>query len=137
MRITIDFIPHLEQRYNTCGDWVFSPDGDLNINVSILPDTGIEGSYLIAIHELVEALLCQVRGVTTDEVDKFDFAYDPLQDREPGDDPNCPCQREHCFATGVERMLAPAFGVWWGPYEDELVELTEEYALREKEERSE
>jgi hypothetical protein len=131
MKITIEFIPHLDQRYNTCGDWSFAPDGDLSIKVSILQDTGIAGSYLIAIHELVEALLCDHHGVDTSAVDAFDKAYDMTSDIEPGDHPGAPYHEEHCIATGVERILAPAFGVWWLPYEDELAELTEQYELRE------
>lgn len=137
MKITIEFIPHLEQRYNTCGDWVFDADGNLNMKVSILEDTGLHGSYLIAIHELIEALLCQAHGITTEMVDKFDLAYDATKDVEPGDDPDCPCRDEHCVATGIERLLAPQFDVWWTPYENEIIELTEVYALREKETKRE
>lgn len=128
MKITIEFIEHLNQRYNTCGDWQFDKDGNLNMKVSILLDMGLTGSYLIAIHELVEALLCQHRGITTEMVDQFDLNYDATSDIEPGDHPACPCHKEHCTATGIERILAPEFDVEWLPYENELIELTEQYA---------
>ena len=128
MKITIDFIPHLEQRYNTCGDWVFDQNGDLSIHVSDTSDTDYRFSHLVAIHELIEALLCLEQGVTTQEVDAFD--HDSLQkhpDLEPGDRPLAPYYNEHQIATGVERILAQHIGVMWLAYENELAELTEEY----------
>lgn len=128
MKITIEFIPHLKQRYNTCGDWQFDQDGNLTIKVSEMPKTGEEGSWCVAIHELIEALLCRCCGITTAAVDKFDLAFDPLSnEHEPGDDPKCPCVNQHCIATGVERILVREFGLRWFSYENELVELTEKY----------
>jgi hypothetical protein len=127
MRITIETIPHKTQRYNTCGDWQFDQEGNLTIRVSETPRSGPAGSLLIGVHELVEALLCQARGITTEMVDNFDLSYDPKAEIEPGDHPKCPCRREHCTATGIERILAVEFGLDWTPYEDELIELTESY----------
>jgi len=129
-KITIEVIPHLNQRYNTCGDWQFDAKGNLKIKVSRLARTGWRGSAAIAVHELVEALLCQARGITTEDVDKFDLSFDPaVQEWEPGDDPTCPCKREHCVATGVERILINEFGIDWLPYENELEEMTKDYEL--------
>lgn len=128
MKITIDFIPHLEQRYNTCGDWVFDQNGDLNIKISDTSDTDHRFSHLVAIHELIEALLCLESGVTTQDVDAFDHeALQKHPDVEPGDLPSAPYYEEHQVATGVERILAAQMGVMWLAYENELSELTEEY----------
>lgn len=127
-RITIEVINHQDQRYNTCGDWQFDEEGNLTIRVSNMPKTGWKGSAAIAIHELVEALLCRDRGITTEDVDKFDLGFDPNKhDYEPGDDTSCPCKREHCTATGIERILINEFRLDWLPYEDELIEMTEAY----------
>lgn len=137
MKITIEVIPHLKQRYNTCGDWQFDSKGNLAIRVSEMPKSGYKGSMLIAVHELVEALLCQDRGITTEMVDEFDLKFDATADWEPGDDPMCPCHKEHCYATGVERTLASELNVQWLPYDNEIIEMTDEYAdmeasIREK-----
>lgn len=127
MKITIEVIPHLKQRYNTCGDWQFDKNGNLTIRVSEMPITGYKGSMLIAVHELVEALLCQDRGITTEMVDEFDLKFDPTADWEPGDDPTCPCYKEHCLATGVERILASELDVPWLRYDSEIISMTDEY----------
>ena len=126
MKITIEFIPHLDQRYNTCGDWRLSPTGDIEIKVSEM--TTINGAFIVAVHELVEALLCDFNGITPDIVDEFDIPYKDL-DGEAGDDPKAPYHIQHCIATGVERILAPLLGVAWREYENELIDMTHAYAV--------
>jgi len=124
MKITIDFIPHLEQRYNTCGDWVLDQNGDLNIHVSRMSSTKRE--QLVAVHELVEALLCLNDGITQEEVDAFDISYRDLAG-EQGDAPNAPYREQHCLATGVERVLAAVMHEQWLDYENELIDMTAVY----------
>ena len=112
MKITIETIPHGEQRYVTCGDWLWEPNGDLLIRVSETGDW--RANAAIAVHELVEVLLCKQEGIGQEAVDAFDLAY--KGDDEPGDDPAAPYNRQHCFATAVERMLIAAFGMTWDEY---------------------
>jgi hypothetical protein len=79
----------------------------------------------VAVHELVEAILCRNDGVSEAAVDAFDIEYE--RDRPPfgtpgdfgeaGDSPHAPYHRQHCFATAVERMLIAALGVPWAEYE--------------------
>ena len=125
MQITIKTIPHADQRYPTVGDWVFVDDNNLQIRVSDLGDRRYNA--LVAVHELVEALLCQHRGITTEMVDAFDMAYEAKRPEgntdEPGNDPNCPCLKEHEFATTVEMLLAEELGVDWGTYDDAVTAL--------------
>jgi len=122
MRITIDTIPHKQQRYPTVGDWRFDRDGNLEIRVSALGDRPMEG--LIAIHELVEVLLCLHNGILQAEVDEFDIKFEADRKRgnddEPGDCPDAPYKHQHCFATGIERILASALGISWAEYEAKL-----------------
>ena len=119
MKIMIETIPHGEQRYPTCGDWQWLTDDELIIRVSEMGDWRYNAA--VAVHELVEVLLCKQDGVTEAAVDAFDMAYEARRPEgdlsEPGDDPACPCARQHCFATGIERMLIAAFGVSWPSYE--------------------
>ena len=127
MKIVIETIPHETHRYTTVGDWFYDGDGTLQIKVSSLSDWRREA--LIAVHELVEVLLCKHDGVTTEVVDKFDKEFEanrhPDNDDEPGDEPAAPYVKQHCIATGVERILAAALGVDWKPYEKELCDLPE------------
>lgn len=125
MKIIIETIPHDQQRYPTVGDWTYDPDGTLHIKVSGLSDWRREA--LVAVHELVEVLVCKNDGVTQEAVDEFDTNYEkerkPGDESEPGDDPNAPYVRQHCIATGVERILAAELRVNWKDYEEELCAL--------------
>lgn len=125
MKITIETIPHEQQRYPTVGDWQYDESGNLTIRVSQLSDWRREA--LIAVHELVEVILCKGVGLSQEAVDAFDIAFEkkraPDDDSEPGDNPNAPYRRQHCFATAVERMLCAELGVSWEEYEEELSSL--------------
>lgn len=126
MNIIIESIPHQDQRYSTCGDWYYD-NGTLHIKVSKMSDWRYEA--LVAVHELVEVLLCEHAGVNQATVDAFDMQFElnrePGNEDEPGDDNDAPYRSQHCVATGIERILAAEMGVNWKPYEDELCELPE------------
>src|SRR5947209_20472397 len=109
MKILIETIPHEAHRYETCGDWFYADDGTLHIKVSELSDWRRE--MLVAVHELIEVLTCKNDGVSQDVVDKFDKEY--KGDGEPGDDPSAPYVKQHCLATGIERILAQQWEVNW------------------------
>lgn len=129
MNITINTIPQQDQRYATVGDWWFTEEGDLQIRVSEMGNWKYEA--LVAFHELAEVLLCKDRGITTEMVDAFDIQWEkdhPDQvlgggAKEPGDDPACPCRKEHFFATTVERALSAELGVDWSKYDDAVLSL--------------
>ncbi len=127
MKIIIESIPHEEHRYTTVGDWFYDADGTLRIKVSKLSDWRYEA--LVAIHELVEVMLCKQAGITVAETDKFDKEFEAKRtednDEEPGDQPEAPYVRQHCIATGIERLLAAELGVNWKPYDKELIDLPE------------
>lgn len=121
MNITIKTIPHDKQRYETPGDWFFAKNGNLEIRVSCLGDWKLEA--LMAIHELSEVLLCKHRGIDQKTVDEFDIEFEKYRKAgrygpsdEPGDDHHAPYFREHCFATGIERLLASQLEVDWNQY---------------------
>lgn len=127
MKIVIETIHHLDQRYTTVGDWYQDADGTLHIKVSTLANWKREA--LVAIHELVEALLCKSDHISQERVDAFDLDYEkarPLDDdSEPGDCPTAPYTHQHCAATGIERMMASLLGVHWKDYEEEINSLPE------------
>jgi hypothetical protein len=119
-KIIIDVIDHNGQRYDTVGDWFFINDRELHIKASRIPnDPDNEKSLAIAIHELVEALLCRAHGVSQKEVDDFDLNWAPIFDipSEPGDQLNSPYHLEHGYATSVERLIIAAMGLNWAEYE--------------------
>jgi hypothetical protein len=122
VNVKIVTIPHEEQRYPTVGDWVVNGD-NLYISVSKMSDPRYE--LLVAVHELVEVLLCKERGIPQELVDKFDMEYEASRSEwdttsEPGDAAGAPYKKEHFFATTVERLLAAELGVDWEKYEAEV-----------------
>ena len=118
LNIEIRTVPHKAQRYDTCGDWFYEGD-KLIILVSELGDWRKE--YLVADHELREAMICRHKGITAEMVDAFDFTW--KGEGEPGDDPKCPCRKEHFFATSIERLTAAELEVNWTEYDKQIENL--------------
>lgn len=116
MTITITTVPHNKQRYRTVGDWIFDGFGNLQINVS---DTG-NGKFnsLIALHELIEALLCRFNNpeITTEMVDDFDMNHLDLD--EPGADRKSPYHWQHRKAEVFEFLLASNLKIDWKEYSE-------------------
>jgi hypothetical protein len=121
MNINIQTIAHKYQRYPTWGDWWFDINGDLQIRVSNFNDPDAEA--LIALHELVEVILCKKRGISQESVDKFDIDYvkENGMEGEPGDDPKAPYRKEHFFATNIERLMAEQLEFDWANWDKEPV----------------
>lgn len=141
MKIIIETIDNQKQRYNTVGDWQWEDQGEtLHVKVSKLEDINNANhlclaeymEFVIGIHEAIEAMVCKKHGVTEEDVDKFDT--DPKmvkdiarKDIEGGDHPSAPYKQEHTLATGIERTLCYALGIPWFEYENQLIELSENY----------
>jgi hypothetical protein len=119
--ILIQVIKHENQRYPTVGDWTFVGQNNLVIHVSDLGDTKM--NCLIAVHELIEALLCKfaVPEITSTQVDEFDIEFERQRKEgdtsEPGNDPRAPYHFQHLSATIIEKYFAIALGVSWDEYE--------------------
>ncbi|MFA6475944.1 MAG: hypothetical protein WCV68_00860 [Candidatus Paceibacterota bacterium] len=123
-KIEIKVIQDEDQRYNTVGDYFVKKD-KWEIIVSDLPSWKYEA--LVAIHELVEMVLCDDRKITNKSIDEFDIEYNkhrPEDDAsEPGDDPQAPYYKEHQFATKIEKMMAEELGVDWETYNKAIAKL--------------
>ncbi len=116
MKIIIESIPASQQRYDTCGDWWFDQDGTLQLRVSSDDPTLTTENHqlLVALHELVEAKLCQARGITQQQVDDYDMGseqYFKENGEEPGDQFDAPYRREHRFAMLIEHLMAHELGL--------------------------
>lgn len=114
--VLIEVIPHADQRYATCGDWLY--DGTrLVLRISRTADP--RHQQLVAVHELIEALLCHRDGVTQADVDAFDMGPGATL-ADPGTSPDAPYHAQHMVATAIERVMASALGVEWDAYEAAL-----------------
>ena len=127
MNIEIFSIPHQEHRYDTVGDWFNLTKLTerpikkyLTIRVSRMDNPDYE--FLVGIHELIEAWLCQKQGIRSQDVDAFDRAHPDSE--EPGNLPNAPYHKQHIFASHIEQLIATELGVDWDQYEQHLMEIS-------------
>jgi hypothetical protein len=131
VNVSIEVIPHKQQRYASCGDYWEDEHGNLQIRVSFMRDARFE--QLIAHHEHHEALICLAKGISFAEIDAFDTAYEAAResgrapcgceitkDAEPGEDVHAPYHKAHMSASRVERQLAAMLGVDWDEYDAEV-----------------
>ncbi len=125
MNISIKTIPVKQMRYKTAGDWFFTEKGDLEIKVIDLGNWQME--FIIAIHELVEVMLCKHKGITQKDVDDFDMSEYGLSLEEPGLDPKAPYCVEHMIALKVEQVLYKYLGVDEKEFDKKMLEVIEGY----------
>jgi len=132
MIIDIQTIPHNEQRYETCGDWWFDKKHEvLFIRVSELNNPKYES--LIALHELVEALMCEDKKISETDVTEFDKNFEMLREifpriigqQEPGDMISAPYHDAHKKASQMEATLADFLNVNFEDYEKAVNNLPE------------
>jgi hypothetical protein len=120
--VDIRFVPPADMRYDTVGDWQVV-GGTLKITVADPPGAPATSGLLIAIHELVEAVLCLATGVTEEQVDAWDQTYHGDYEDEPGADPAAPYHREHMMGELVERLVAFALFVDWNAHDAAVAEI--------------
>jgi hypothetical protein len=125
MNIHVTIIANDQHRPGIGGaDWQFDQNGDLNVRISQMIDPRYE--VTLAIHEIVEAVLCAFHGITDKEVDAYDIPRDladPANTCNRGDEVDCPYRAEHNAATACERVVAGELGVPWRDYDNELSRL--------------
>jgi hypothetical protein len=122
LNVKIKTIP--KEKHRPCaylGDYYYKRR-QLIVAVSEMGNKNLE--MIVAIHELVEAHLCEQRGISFDEIDKFDERYQG--DGEPGDDPKAPYHTQHKVAIEVERILLNHLGIGWQEYNDTISEYERE-----------
>jgi len=109
-------------RYPTAGD--YQDKGGI-VQITVFNQGDNDKNFLIALHELVEQYLCKKRGISEEQIDAFDFAYELNRaegdlDSEPGDAPECPYRDEHRFAMIIEQLMAHELGVDWHEYDKNI-----------------
>ena len=114
MKIIIESVPPKDIRYSTCGDWQWLEDGTLRVEV---PEFGNnpDSQFLVALHEMVEAWLCNRDGITEADVSKWDIDNPRLD--EPGDSKNAPYHRQHRAAMTIETKMCALMLKNWGDHQ--------------------
>jgi hypothetical protein len=129
LNIRIRTIPHRVQQYDTVGNYWHDVDGCgaevLEIRVSRMRDRRYE--FLVALHEMIEAFLCEWRRIPFAAITRFDIGYERNRSQgdisEPGAAPDAPYRAEHQFAERVERMVARELAVDWPKYDRAVARL--------------
>jgi hypothetical protein len=121
MNIKIKTIPQKKQRYRTVGDYWERAYNNIEIRVSDCHNWKYE--MLVAVHELIELLLCKNRKIDFKKIDEFDLAH--LESDDPGMLKEAPYHREHKFALKIEEMLAKELKVNWNEYNKKLMEIVD------------
>jgi len=114
MRIEIKAIDPIAIRYETSGDWIWLPDGSLQVSVPNYGNNN-DSAFLVALHEVVEAWQCRKAHIPEEDVSAFDIAHPELA--EPGDSMDAPYHKQHLVATEVEKDVARALGIDWKEHE--------------------
>lgn len=117
-------INHNLQRYNTIGDY-WELNNVTQFRVSKMSDWRYEA--LVLTHELIEYIIIKHQGISIQEIDDWDIAFEKVREKgntdEPGDDKRAPYYKAHTFATKIERMLAVILKVNWKQYEKTISNL--------------
>ncbi|SRR6266404_144416 len=124
-RMLFQTVMHSQQRYDTVGDYQ-EAHGFISFTVSDMNNWKYEA--LVSVHELVEKILVNARGIADKSIDDFDMDFEQNRDlgdeSEPGDSRQAPYFAEHQFATMVEKMLAVELGVDWDHYDQAVLGLS-------------
>jgi hypothetical protein len=116
--VEIRFVKPEKMRYDTVGDWQFNHE-KLVIKVADPEYTPVMSVLLVALHELVEAILCDADGISQQAVDAWDKTH--ADDDDPGGNPAAPYHKQHMAAELIERLMAKFLGVSWHQH-DKTVE---------------
>lgn len=145
MRIIIEVIPHTQQRLpgSLGGDWQWITRGkafsegytqDIDVATSSICDVLLvrvsdmgnwRYNYLLAQHEMNEALLCKASGITTEMVDADEKNAKDTDDPDSlSGYPGSCYQREHNDSLVMEWITARFLGVDWTDYAKAFEALT-------------
>jgi hypothetical protein len=104
----------------TGADWWFDYWGNLQVRVAKMDNKEHENT--LAIHEIYEAMVCKLKGITVKQVDEFDKSFEEAHPEnhglDSGDYPECPYAFAHSMATAPERVYAALAGICFKEYDD-------------------
>jgi len=131
MEITLKSISPNEMRYPTVGDWEYKEKDHLVITTpnTLNPDS----AFLVQLHELVEVYLCSKKGITDEEVTKWDLDH-LNHEGEPGEIEGAPYFEQHAIANQVEVIVCQALEIPWESHDlaCEVADQEVTQALQEK-----
>ena len=118
-------------RNNGVGDYVCTGYPDW-WEIEVTDSKNRKYNKLLLIHELIECMLTEERGIAEHEIDKFDREFEKTNvlGLEPGDSSDAPYQREHQFAEKIEKLLCEEFGIDWKDYCTAIEDLIKSHEVK-------
>lgn len=108
-----------------CGDWQELYDGTIQITVAEMP---VKSFAAVAIHELIEFLLCKEAKISDLSVSQFDAQFEQERltgkhaiEDEAGDDMRACYREQHQSATFAERSACAALRLDWKDHEEAVL----------------
>jgi hypothetical protein len=119
-KIIIKPVMSENQRYLTCGDYVYDAEDDtLTVFISRMGDWRSE--LLVALHEVFESVSCIAADIECTDIDLFDMEYEKHRKdgdfSEPGDSPEAPYHKHHIAATVIERVACQQLDLDWDKHD--------------------
>lgn len=133
--IFVRVVKSSEQPFCTIGHWMYDKEGNLLILITKMKDWRYE--FGVFIHEIVEWALCEYKGITVEECDKFDELYEegyrtgkiPVK-KEAGYDKHCPYHRGHVWGDRISWVIMVLLGVNWKDYNLDADRIIDEYVFK-------
>jgi hypothetical protein len=119
MNTIIMYVPHSTQLYDTAGDYRELGNGWMELRISNLENPDYE--HALTVHELLEDYSRRKRGISTAEIDEWDFAH--INHPDPGSIPGCPYFVDHKWATEIEKLIIAHYGHEWPAYDESFEKL--------------
>jgi hypothetical protein len=116
--INVRFIPKKEMRYDTTGDY-WETDKTIEFRIALM-DNPLH-SAAILLHELTEYFDVKCRGISIEEIDRFDISHPELDD--PGWSREAPYNASHQLGDLVERAFILGIGESWTNYDEKIMQL--------------
>lgn len=115
--IRIKIIPHSKQRYDSCGDYWQTKNGNWEMRISQMNPAYEEAVIEHELHEMVRTIM---DGVKWKDIDEFDikgvYEVDPKHIDDPGLSKKAPYHSQHMEADKIERFVIKAHGKTWDEY---------------------
>jgi hypothetical protein len=125
-------------RADQAGDWGCARGG-VEIVAASAEMSDRRSELAVCIHELIEAWMCREKGITDQQVTKFDYMFERERAEgkhgpfdEAGDDPRAPYRVQHEAATIVEKAVVFVLGLPWREHEANVNAIFAENEVEEK-----
>ena len=131
-KFEISAIDNNEQAYNTVGDYGETKPGHWWIKTSKFSSQIYE--LALAVHEMIELVLCLKAGITDEDILAFDKAHP--EDDNPGQLKDAPYHKQHMIAEQIENLIIVMCGGSLPDYWEECDKHFNTYKNYENKEKS-